>query len=358
MTTTENHETAVMPAELVQLTTLLNNAFVVFALDVGHQAGLFEVMAAAGSVTSDQLAAASGLSERPVREWLALVTVRGVVEYDADRATYSLPSGMAPFVTGEGMNLAAFAGDVAVNAHYVPLVVRSLHDGRGIEYHEQPEFTSRMAAVNRRLYDNSLLDGYIRVVPGLVERLSAGLRACDLGCGSGHVVNLLGRAFPASSFVGFDFSDEAIAAARGEAEAWELPNVEFDARDVAALPGDASFDVVFAFDAIHDLARPRQVLAEARRVLADDGVFMMVDPATSSKLEDNLFHPMGPYIYGFSLFHCMQVSLAQGGEGLGTAYGQQKARELLTEAGFADVDVLAPASMDAFNGIYVARGRR
>ena len=349
---------AAMPAAMAELVAMFNSASVVLGIDVGHRTGLFEAMASAGTTTSGDLATAAGLAERPVREWLGLMTVGGIVEHDATADTFTLPPMVAAILTGPGMNLAAFAAEITINATSVPLVVRSMHDGRGIAYDELPHFTARMAEISRRLYDDALLPGYLGVVPGLLDRLSDGASVADLGCGCGHVANLIARAFHASSVVGFDFSEEAITAARKEAAEWGLTNATFELRDIAHLHPDARFDVMLAFDAIHDQARPRAVLAEARRVLADDGLFVMVDPAVSARLDETAQHPMAAYIYGCSLFHCLQVSLAQGGEALGTAYGHQTAVALLHEAGFAEVELLQPAAMDAFNGIFVARGRR
>jgi ubiquinone/menaquinone biosynthesis C-methylase UbiE len=192
-------------------------------------------------------------------------------------------------------------------------------------------------------------------VPGLAERLRSGVAVAELGCGTGHAVNLLAEAFSSSDFVGYDVGTDAIDAARAEARAMGLDNVRFEVRDVAMLPANTRFDVVLAFDAIHDQARPRQVLAETRRVLHDDGIFVMVDMNLSSHLEENIGNPVAPYLYTVSLFHCMQVSLAEGGEGLGAAWGREQAHELLTGAGFGSVEIVPSPPEDMVNVIFVAR---
>lgn len=340
-----------------ELLSWLNTSTVVLGIDAGHRAGAFEALAEHGPATSVDLARAAGLSERHVREWLKLMATGGVVAYDPADGTYRLPAGAAACLSGDTpMNMAPVTGAIAFSAKHVPAVARTIAEGGGIAYeHYRPEFTDFMDAMNRKRYDAELVSGYLAPVAGLVERLEAGIRVADLGCGSGHVVNILGRAFPRSTFVGYDLAEDALEAARREAAAYGLDNVRFEAVDVAALPAGATFDLVTAFDAIHDQAAPRRVLAGARAALAEGGTFLLVDVKASSDLEDNIGNPMAPWLYGASLFHCMQVSLAVGGEGLGTAWGVQLAQELLGEAGFGDVTLLDAPPTDVMNLIYVCR---
>jgi SAM-dependent methyltransferase len=154
--------------------------------------------------------------------------------------------------------------------------------------------------------------------------------------------------------VGFDIAADAIAAARAEAAAWELPNASFAVLDVAALPADPPFDVVFAFDAIHDQADPAGVLAAVRRALMPDGVFAMFDVKAASRLEDNLDNPFAPWLYAVSTLHCLTVSLAEGGAGLGTMWGDELARAMLADAGFRTVTV-HDVPDDPMDVLYVAR---
>jgi ubiquinone/menaquinone biosynthesis C-methylase UbiE len=190
------------------------------------------------------------------------------------------------------------------------------------------------------------------LVPGLTEQLETGIDVADIACGSGHAINVMARAFPQSRFTGYDFSDEGLAAARAEAAAWGLTNAQFVAQDVATLDARDAYDLITIFDAIHDQAQPRRVLKNMATALRSGGTLLAVDVAASSNLEENLDHPLAPAMYAISTTHCMTVSLALGGEGLGTMWGEQQARELLTAAGFT-VQEVKYVEGDILNAYYL-----
>jgi len=169
--------------------------------------------------------------------------------------------------------------------------------------------------------------------------LTAGARTADAACGTGHALVVLGEAFPKSTFVGYDLDEDSIERARIEAAEHGLDNVTFEVRDVVTLPTDPPFDAVFVFDAIHDQVDPRGVLGAIHAALVPGGIFVMKEPRVSSNLEDNVGNPFAPLIYSISTLHCLTVSLAHNGAGLGTAFGEQVARQLLQEAGFGAVEV-------------------
>ena len=152
-------------------------------------------------------------------------------------------------------------------------------------------------------------------------------------------MNVLAREFPNSTFSGYDIAEDAISQARDEARHMGLSNSAFDVVDVTNLPSGAKFDLVTAFDAVHDQKAPDAVLRSAKSALAPDGKFLMIEFKFSSRLEDNIANPFAPMFYGFSLMHCMPVSLAVGGKGLGAVWGEQIARRMLAEAGFTNVEV-------------------
>jgi trans-aconitate methyltransferase len=197
-----------------------------------------------------------------------------------------------------------------------------------------------------------LISTWLPTVPGLAERLAAGARVADIGCGTGHALAVLAGAFPRSEFVGYDIAEDAIERARSEAEAAGLTNLSFEVADVAELRTPAPMDVVFAFDAVHDQVDPAAVLRGVHEALAPGGTFFMMDLALASKLEDNLDNPNARWIYCTSTLHCLPVSLNGGGAGLGGTWGEQTARRMLGEAGFGAVSTHpAPGSR---NMIYIA----
>ena len=217
-----------------------------------------------------------------------------------------------------------------------------------------PTFHTITAEMSRDTVDATLLEGALPLVPGLVGRLEAGIDVADIGCGSGYALCVMARAFPNSRFQGFDFSEEAITAARAQAREWELDNVAFEVRDVTDLSLTAAFDFITTFDAVHDQAAPDRVLAGIADALRPDGVYLCVDIAASSNVEDNADHPMGSFLYTISTMHCMTVSLALDGMGLGTVWGEQTALAMLAAAGFANVNV-EHVPGDIFNVYYVAQ---
>lgn len=330
------------------------SAMLTLMVHVGHRTGLFEALAR-GRGTSAEIAARAGLDERYVREWLAAVTTGGIVEYDAAARTYTLPPEHALCLTGtSSRNLAANSRNIPMLSTRIEKVIDCFRRGGGVPYREfRPDFTEAMDESWRLLYDGLLVKGFLPLVKGLPERLRGGIRVADLGCGTGHAINVMAREYPASHFVGYDIGEDAIARARDEASAMGLANARFETMDVTRLPDGAVFDLVTSFDAIHDQADPAAVLGGAARALAPGGVYVMVEPRAASTLEDNLGNPFAPYLYGMSVLHCMTVSLAEGGAGLGTAWGEQVARTMLAEAGFTSVDVVdAPGPQ---NSIFICR---
>jgi len=164
---------------------------------------------------------------------------------------------------------------------------------------------------------------------------------------------LMAEAFPRSRFTGFDFSDTGITAARAEAERKGLTNVRFEKRDAARLGETARFDIITTFDSVHDQARPDLALAGIAQALRPGGVYLCVEFAASSKLSENMDRPFGPFGYTMSCMHCMTVSLADGGMGLGAMWGEQKAREMLADAGFTSIEA-AHVDGDIANTYFIA----
>ena len=333
----------------------LNGASAALCLSVGHQTGLFDAMAGREPSTSQQIADAAGLNERYVREWLNAMVVSGVVGYDREATAYSLPPEHAASLTR-----AAGPGNAAAMATMCPMLgnverelIEAFKNGGGVPYASFEGFAASMAEMSAMRFDHNLVDAQIPLVPGIVEQLEAGIDVADMGCGSGHAINVMAKHWPNSRFSGYDFSEEAIERGRAEARDWGLENASFEVRDVSKLDGSAQFDLITTFDAVHDQADPAGMLASVSRLLRPGGAYLCADVAAASDVADNLEHPLGPGIYTISLFHCMTVSLAQGGAGLGAVWGEQKALERLGDAGFANVDV-QQVEGDIFNNYYIA----
>jgi ubiquinone/menaquinone biosynthesis C-methylase UbiE len=332
----------------------VTGASAMLMVDIGRQVGLFETMAGLGAATSTDIAKRAGLVERYVREWLGAMVCGGIVEYDPAARTYMLPDEHAAVLTGSSSrNLASVAAFFPLLSRVMPAVAKAFRDGGGVPYSEyQPDFTDLMDRRSRPRYDEFLVERYLGL-PGLGPQLAAGIRVADVGCGTGYCINLMARQYPKSTFVGYDFSEAAITRAREEARARDLTNVSFVVQDVGRLATDVPFNLVTAFDAIHDQIDPAGVLRRIRAALAPGGTFLMLDVWASSNLEDNVASPMATFVYTVSTMHCMTVSLAHNGAGLGTAWGTQLATQMLKEAGFNEVQVFE--RVDPTNSLYVAR---
>ncbi|MFB7879304.1 class I SAM-dependent methyltransferase [Nocardia sp. NPDC056064] len=338
-----------------RMVEVLDHASTALMISMGHQVGLFDTMAGLPGATSEQLAAAAGLDERYVREWLGAITTAGIVTYDAAAATYTLPPAHAASLTRAAGpdNLARVMQFIGQLGEVEPKIAEKFRTGGGLSYEDYGRFHALMAEESAEVFDAALLEVILPMAPGLPDRLRAGIDVADIACGSGHAVNLMARAYPAARFTGYDFSADAVAVGRAEAAELGLTNARFVEQDVAAWDAPESCDLITIFDAVHDQAHPARVLANMARALRPGGVLLMVDIHASSRLEKNLDLPLGPFLYTVSTMHCMSVSLGQGGDGLGTVWGEELALSMLADAGFTDVRT-AYVDGDPLNTYYVA----
>ncbi len=324
-----------------RLLGILNDGALSLMISIGHRTGLFDAMCPMPPSTSEQIAQAAGLNERYVREWLGAMLTGGIVECDPRGRLFSLPAEHVAWLTRK-----ATPNNIAVFAQYIPLlgrvedkIVDCFRKGGGVPYSAYDHFHEVMAEDSGQTVVAALIDQILPLVPGLVKSLTSGIDALDVGCGSGRALNLMAQTYPRSRFTGYDLADEAIQTGQKEATALGLSNVKFEAKDLTAFDIHERYDLITAFDAIHDQARPDKVLAGIARALKPDGVFLMQDIAASSQMHRNREHPVGPLLYTISCMHCMSVSLAQNGAGLGAMWGREKAREMLKAAGFGKVKV-------------------
>tara|TARA_Y100001970_G_scaffold288340_1_gene415354 strand:+ start:1183 stop:2253 length:1071 start_codon:yes stop_codon:yes gene_type:complete len=317
---------------------ILNDGALSLMMSVGHKAGLFDAMDGAPPESSADIANRAQLEERYVREWLHAMACGGIVDYDPENETFQLPEEHSGLVTRRAgpLNLTVPMQHISLLGEVEDDLVHAFKNGGGVPYDKYPRFQALTAESSERRFRSGLVN---QVVPLLEmdDALTSGISVADVGCGSGLASYLLGREFPNSTFVGFDMSENGIQHASEVAK--DLTNVSYEVADAAALNQNERFDLVTTFDAIHDQAHPKKVLSEIFNMLRPGGTYLCVEPKASSRLEENIPDPMAPYMYTISAMHCMTVSLAYGGEGLGAAWGHQLATEYLTEAGFTDIRI-------------------
>ncbi len=334
---------------------IINDAALTLMMSVGHRTGLFDTMAGLPASTLGTIAQTAGLNERYVREWLGAMVTGGIVEFDPASDLYHLPAEHAACLTRASSpnNVAVTSQWIAVLGGAEDAVVDAFRHGRGVPYSAYPRFHTVMAEESRQTVVDGLLNHILPLSPGLTDKLAAGIDVLDIACGSGGAVLSMAETFPLSRFTGIDLSAEAIAAGRADVAARDLRNVTLVQADAAELWLEDTYHLITAFDAIHDQARPARVLERVHAALRPGGVFLMQDIAGHSKLSDNTSHLLGPFIYTISCMHCMSVSLAAGGPGLGAMWGREKAIEMLTDAGFTNVRVVE-LPHDPINYYYVA----
>ncbi len=344
-----------------KMADILNAGALNLAMGLGYQLGLFDIMDAQdGPAGANAIAGEAGLDFRYVREWLGVMVCGNVVDLsvgDDGGERFFLPREHADIITRR-----AGSDNLGVYTQEIPLLTRCAMDevregfrtGQGVDYDHYPRFQQFMGQLADAKHREVLVDIFLPSVENgaVVQAMQKGIRVCDLGCAEGVALMLMAEAYPQSSFVGIDISEEALQTARSAANDKGLGNISFIHQDAAALSNatglSGTFDYVTAFDAIHDQTRPMDALRGVHALLKPGGAFSMVDIAAGSRLADNQDHPMGVFLYTVSLMHCMPVGLVDGGAGLGMMWGREKAVEMLEAAGFAEV-VVTEIPQDAFN---------
>jgi ubiquinone/menaquinone biosynthesis C-methylase UbiE len=350
-----------------RLSTILNYGALNLAMAIGYRTRLFDVMDGfEGPQTAARIAKTAELNDRYVKEWLGVMVTGGIVELSQS------PSGddlfRLPREHGDLLTRRAGNSNLGVYTQEIPLlttcaiepVLQGFRTGRGVPYLHYPKFYEFMAEIANAKHRAVLVETFLPSVLGgqLVKRLKRGIRVCDVGCAEGVAVMLMAEAFPKSTFIGMDISEECLAKARLEASGKGLRNVSFLNRDAAFIEESRdllnSFDYVTAFDAIHDQTRPLDALINVHGLLRQEGLFSMVDIAASSSLSGNRDHPMGSFLYTVSLMHCMPVGLVDNGAGLGMMWGREAAVQMLHQAGFETVQVMDIPG-DPFNVHFLCR---
>lgn len=339
-----------------ELLQTLNSGGVTLMISIGHRTGLFDTMANISASTSAEIAEAAKLNERYVREWLGSMVTGKIVEYDEETHQYNLPREHSAFLTRPAQqdNMASIAQFIPLLGAVEDDILECFKNGGGLPYAKFPRFHEVMAEESGNTVLPALVDKILPLADGIIEKLENGINVLDVGCGSGRALTLMAKTFPNSNFTGYDFSEEAVGRARREAEANDLQNICFEVKDASTINGDDKFDLITAFDAIHDQAKPAEVLSGINNALNEEGVFLMQDITGSSHVHKNMDHPVAPLMYTISCLHCMTVSLADDGEGLGAMWGKEKAVEMLNESGFNTV-IVERLEHDILNNYYIAR---
>lgn len=315
---------------------------------VGVKTGLFRAMAGKGPMTPDQVVDLTKLQPRYVEEWLKGMACAGYLEHDAAANTYDLPEEHAYLLASDGTDhyMGGLFCMAPVLLRVAPKVVEAFQKGGGVPFEDYgADGIEALDLVNRGQYEHRLAAHWLKSLPDLVQRLESGGRALDLGCGVGRVALTLAKAFPRAAVMGLDTDRESVRQAGETAAAEGLSaRTRFVARRIEALDAAEKFDLITACDTVHDLASPVETLRHVRAHLQPDGVFFVIEPKAGDRLEDNR-NAMGTMYYGFSVFHCMTQSLAQGGPGLGTCMGPARTQALMQEAGFTRFEPLAIRSL-------------
>lgn len=335
---------------------IVNAGAIAVMLSIGHRTGLLATLASLPPSGSREIAAAAGLAERYVREWLAALVTGGIVLYDPHRRTYALPPEHVACLVPDAPlgNLAVYAQHVALMGQVQDRIVDCFHTGEGTSYEEYPHFHHMMAEDSGQTVVAQLFESILPLVPGLGASLAAGIDVLDAGCGRGEALIALARRFPASRFTGYDLCADAIATARESAVAAGLTNCRFEPRDLTEFDEGEAYDLITSFDAIHDQKHPADLVRRLYRALRREGTYLVQDIGGSACLERNLDFPMASLLYAISCVHCTPVSLGQGGDGLGTMWGWETAEALLQETGFTNVTRQMLAH-DPMNVWFVAR---
>jgi SAM-dependent methyltransferase len=322
---------------------------------IGHRLGLYRAMAGAGPLTPAELAERTGTAERYVREWLAAQASGGYVAYDPVSERFSLPEEQA-FALADPDGLAYLPGAFQLalaSLKAEPRIAEAFRTGAGVGWHEQDaEVFDGCEMFFAPGYRANLVESWIPALDGVEARLQAGAQVADVGCGHGASTIIMAKAYPRSTFVGFDYHQRSIDWARKAAsDAGVSDRVRFEVAPADSFGGDG-YDLVATFDCFHDMGDPAGAATHIRRALADDGTWLLVEPAAGDHLKDNL-NPVGRLYYGFSVLLCVPNALSQQPKAvLGNQAGEARTRELTAAGGFTR---FRRAAETPFNLVYEVR---
>jgi 2-polyprenyl-3-methyl-5-hydroxy-6-metoxy-1,4-benzoquinol methylase len=320
---------------------------------IGDELGLYAALAG-HRLSAGELAEKTGTNERYIREWLANQAAGGYVEYDQDGDTYYLNDEQA-------CCLADPNGPVDLPGAYQIVrdmfgirerVVENFRSGKGMEWGEHhPCLFEGVERFFRGGYNANLISTWLPALDGVIEKLSAGARAADVGCGHGASTILMAQAFPNSRFVGIDYHGPSIETARDRAKKAGVENASFEVADATSYAG-GDYDLIAFFDCLHDMADPSGAARHARESLKPDGHCLLVEPLAGDSVIENL-NPVGRLYYGASSLICVPVSLARQGPALGAQAGERRLRNVMVDDG--GFTRFRRATETPFNMVFEAR---
>ena len=310
---------------------------------IGDRLGLFRILADGKPRTSETLAEEAGLAERYVREWASALVASEYLTYDPETNTYRMAAEEAAVLVDADSPFYSAGSYLYAQAcvRQVAPLMDAFRNGGGVSFTDfGPEISEAIEKLYANGYRDAVANQWIPAVPGLVERLERGARVADVGCGGGRALISVASRYVSCRCTGYDLDPTSLERARVAAAQRGLADrVAFELRAAEDLPQDTAYDLIMAFNCIHDMAQPAAALRGIRRALATDGWFLWSEAPASDRLEENT-GLLGRSLYGASCMHCMTVSLVNGGAGLGTVVGEGTVRRLASEAGFSSCEVL------------------
>jgi SAM-dependent methyltransferase len=323
---------------------------------IGDQLGLYRALAAKGPATPAELAKRTDTTERYVREWCAGQAAAGYLTYDPATSRYTLPEAHACALTDEESPACVLGGfqGMAAATRIVPKMVEAFRTGKGVGWHEHdPNLFEGTERFFRPGYMAHLVKEWIPALDGVGAKLEAGATVADVGCGHGASTLIMGKSFPRSKFIGFDYHAPSIESARQKARAAGVADrVSFEVAAAKEFPSRGGYDLVAFFDCLHDMGDPVGAAAHVRETLKPDGTWLLVEPFAHDRVEDNL-NPLGRVYYSVSTLVCTPASLSQEvGLGLGAQAGEKRLTDVLRKAGFSRVRL---AAQTPFNLVLEAR---
>lgn len=319
--------------------TDLGGAYTVPLVRMGESLGLYKHLAEGGAQTPEALAERVGVDPRYVREWLANQAGCNYISYAPEDETFFMtPEQALVFSDPESPVYIVGAFDNAVSGIInQPKVEAAFKSGGGVAWGDQADcMFCAVAKFFRPGYKANLIDVWLPALDGTVERLKAGGKVADVGCGHGHSTMMMAAAFPESDFVGFDFHGPSIEQANAHARAHDLPNLRFEVATAKDFPG-TDYDLVTCFDCLHDMGDPAGAAAHVKQSLGDGGRWMIVEPMAGDELSANL-NPVGRLYYAASTMICVPTSKAQEvGAALGAQAGEARLAETIRAGGFGSV---------------------